>query len=111
MLGEGASLADTGALLALVPRERAGTWHDEEDDQAECLDLDERSVRRSISDEKALQVMRKVSGATSLEEFLRLPDKRRAGALQRMRRTGASLNQIVRLTGTSIALVRRAFNS
>ena len=109
-LGEGVSLADTGALPALVPRERAGAWH-EEGDQSECLDLDERSARRSISDGKALQVMRKASGATNLEEFLRLPDKRRAGALQRMRRAGASLNQIVRLTGTSMALVRQAVNS
>ena len=39
---------------------------------------------------------------------LRLPDKRRSGALQRMRKAGASLNQIVRLTGTSMARVRKA---
>ena len=39
---------------------------------------------------------------------LLLPDKRRADALQRMRKAGASLNQIVRLTGTSMARVRKA---
>lgn len=107
MLGEEADLADTGTLLALVPRERVAAWH-EVDEKAECLDVPERGLRKGISDEKALQVMRKASGAMNLEELLRLPDKRREGALQRMRKAGASLNQIVRLTGTSMALVRKA---
>jgi len=37
--------------------------------------------------------------------------QRREGTLQRMRRAGASLNQIVRLTGTSMALVRKTVGS
>lgn len=60
---------------------------------ADSLDVPERGLWKGISDEKALQVMRKASGAMNLEEFLRLPDKRREGALQRMYKAGASLTR------------------
>ena len=103
------NLVNTQALLALIPKGEIAAWH-EQDDKAECLDVAERAGRRGISDEKAVQVMRKVSGAANLEGFLRLPDKRRQITLQRMRRAGASLNQIVRLTGTSMAIVRKTVN-
>jgi putative transposase len=108
---EADGLADTQTLLALVPKEEIAAWH-EQDDKAECLDVPERAKRTGISDEKAEQVMKRVSGAANLEAFLRLPDKRREGTLQRMRKAGASLNhQIVRLTGTSMAIVRKAAES
>ena len=100
-------LTDTGALLALVPKGEFAAWQ-EQDDKADCLDAAWRTGRISISDEKALRVMRKASGSENLETFLHLPDKRRVGTIQRMRRAGASLNQIVRLTGTSMATVRKA---
>ena len=38
-------------------------------------------------------------------------DSGREGALRRMRRAGASLNQILRLTGTSAAMVGKAVRS
>jgi len=55
--------------------------------------------------------MKKASGAANLKAFLRLHDKRREGTLQWMRKAGASLNQIIRLTGTSMALIRKVVNS
>ena len=55
--------------------------------------------------------MRKASGSQSLEAFLQLPDKRRAGALARMRKAGASLSRIVRLTGTNMVIVRKVLGS
>ena len=73
--------------------------------------MTEHAGRINISDEKVLQVMRKASGAANLETFLRLPEKRRQSAVQRMRRAGTSLNQIVRLTGTSMAIVRKGIGS
>ena len=107
-MGEEAdSLTDTQALLALVPKGEIEAWH-EQDDKADCLEMAQHSGRLSISDEKALHVMKKASGASNLETFLFLPDKRRVSTLQRMRKAGASLNQIVRLTGTSMATVRKA---
>ena len=107
---ESNDLVNTQALLALIPKGEIPAWH-EQDDKAECLDVADRTVRRGISDEKAVQVLRKVSGAANLEAFARLSDKRREITLQRMRRAGASLNQIVRLTGTSMAIVRKAVES
>jgi len=55
--------------------------------------------------------MRKASGFENPEVFLHLPDKRRAGTLQRMRKAGAWFNQIVRLTGTGVAIVRKVLGS
>jgi REP element-mobilizing transposase RayT len=100
-------LVDTQVLLALVPKEEIAAWH-EYDDKAECLDVAERAKRLSISDEKAMQVMKWACGTANPEVFLHLSDLRRASVIQRMRKAGASLNQIVRLTGTSMALVRKA---
>ena len=60
------------------------------------MDVAERAGKISISDEKALRVMRKASGSQNLEAFLHLPDKRWTGTLQRMRKAGASFNQIER---------------
>ena len=102
-------LADKQALFALVPKEDLAAWH-QRDDRAGCLDVADRAVRRGISDEKAVQLMRRVSGADNLEAFARMPDKHREITLQRMRKAGASLNQIVRLTGNSMAIVRKAVN-
>jgi len=53
--------------------------------------------------------MGKASGTKNPEAFPRLPDRRRAGALQR--KAGAPFNRIVRLTGTGMALVRKAVTS
>ena len=103
---ETGSLADTQTLLALISRGEFAAWHEQED-KAACLDLDVRSRQKSISDEKVLEVMRKASSASNLETFRDLPDKLRESTLQRMRKAGASLNQIVRLTGTSMATVRK----
>ena len=100
-------LADTQTLLALISRDEFAAWHEQEDKVA-CLDLDAHPRQKSIPDEKALEVMRKASNASSLETFRDLPDMLRERTLQRMRKAGASLNQIVRLTGTSMAAVRKA---
>ena len=51
--------------------------------------------------------MAKAYGEENPEAFLRLPDKRREVALQRTRKAGASLNQIVPLTGTGMAVMRK----
>jgi putative transposase len=104
------NLIDTSALLALIPKGEIAAWH-EQDDKTECLDMSERAGRKCISDEKAVQVMQRASGAANLEEFLRLPDNRKAGTLKRMRKAGASLSQIVRLTGTSMSIVRKTIDS
>lgn len=99
-------LVDTLTLLSLIPREELADWHDH-DDKASCLDLDERPGQKRIPDEKALQVMQKASGAANSEDFARLSDERRAASIRKMRKAGASLPQLVRITGISMALVRK----
>ena len=100
-------LVDTQVLRALIPKDEVAAWH-QHDDKADCLDVTEQARRMSISDEKAVQVMKKACNTVYPEVFLQLPDIHRVSAIQQMRKAGASLNQIVRLTGTSMAMVRKA---
>lgn len=102
-------LVDTSRLLSLMRKEELADWH-EQDESAGCLDLDERPGQKRIADDKALQVMQKASGAGNLEEFGHLGAERRAAAVRRMRKAGASLPQIVRITGISMALVRKVLD-
>ena len=53
--------------------------------------------------------MGKASGSQIPEAFLHLPERRRAGTPQR--KACASLSWIARLTGTGMALVRKALGS
>lgn len=70
--------------------------------------MTEQAGRMNISDEKAVQVMKPACGTVYPEAFLRLPDIHRVSAIQQMRKSGASINLIVCLTGTGMAMERKA---
>lgn len=65
--------------------------------------MDNRPAQTGITDEKALSVMKKASGAVHAEVFMKLPDRKQEKAMKKMRQSGASLSQISRLTGISMA--------
>ena len=69
--------------------------------------MDNRPAQTDITDEKALSVMKKASGAVHAEVFMKLPDCKQEKAMKKMRQSGASLSQISRLTGISMARVRK----
>ncbi len=100
------ALTDTSLLLAFIPRDEIPAWH-AQDDGVSILDVPERARPSLLSDEKALQVMRKASGAANAEAFSRLDERAMVRALKRMREAGATLRQMVRLSGVSLAMVRK----
>ncbi|MHC1787225.1 MAG: transposase [Christensenellales bacterium] len=98
--------ADTSKLYSLIDRSEYEAWHLQVDDKA-CLDLNDKANVRGITDERALVLMNKTAGASNAEDFQKLPEARQSKAIMRMRKSGASLRQISRLSGISMARVRK----
>ena len=97
---------DTSKLFSLISKSEYENWHLQSDDKA-CLDLDEKAAVRGITDEQALRLMNKSAGMANAEVFQKLPETKQSKAIMRMRKSGASLRQISRLSGISMARVRK----
>ena len=103
---EGMGLADTEALFRHISRIDYGAWHMRDSGTA-CLDMDEKPAVKRITDEQALKVMTKASGVGNAEAFIKLPENVQQKAILKMRKSGAGLRQISRLTGMNLARVRK----
>lgn len=101
---------DTSKVFSLISKSEFENWHLQCDDKA-CLDLNEKTAVRGITDEQALFIMNKAAGAANAEDFQKLADKRQSKTITRMRKSGASLRQISRLSGISLARVRKMLAS
>ena len=97
---------DTSKLFSLISKSEFENWHLQCDDKA-CLDLNEKTAVRGITDEQALFMMNKDSGAANAEDFQKLPETKQSKAITRMRKSDASLRQISRLSDISLARVRK----
>lgn len=102
-------LVETSLLHNYIPQVELPLWHMQEDGIS-FLDITERAQSPGISDDRALAVMQKVSGAANVETFKRLDDQITAKTIKRMRKSGASFRQIVRLSGVSMAMVRKTLS-
>ncbi len=96
---------DTSKLFSLISQSEFESWHLQSDDKA-CLDLNEKAAVRGITDDQALLIMNKAAGTAHLEAFQQLSEARQSKAVTRMRKSGASLRQISRLSGINMARVR-----
>lgn len=92
-------------LLSLLPQAQLAAWHTE-DESRTCLGI-KVSRKKHLSDEEAIRIMHRASGVNHLEAFLLLHQRKRVACIRKMHAAGASLRQLVRLTGTSMALVRK----
>lgn len=101
----GAGIADTEKLFGFISQEDYVPWHAKDSDKA-CLDMDEKPAVKRITDEQALKVMAKASGAANTEAFLRLSENMQQKTILKMRKAGAGVRQISRLTGMSPTRVR-----
>ena len=104
----GDPLCDAADVLALVDADaaRAGTALKELHAvpvQAACLDMDQ-GVR--LSDEAVKAALLELCGTDRAAALQVLPALRRDGAIAALKEQGASLRQIVRLTGWSFGVVR-----
>lgn len=99
-------LIEKEMLFSLIPRTSLKEWH-EATDHEKCLDMSEHRAPKRLTDEAALAMMKKAGKVNNTEEFLHLNEKQKAAVIRKMISSGASLRQTVRLTGVSMAMVRK----
>jgi REP element-mobilizing transposase RayT len=101
---------DTEFVLSLfsADREEACMLFDKylrEDEKVVCIDINEGN---RLTDKEAREIIQKFSGAVSSSEFQVLAPARRDEILALLKENGLSIRQIVRLTGISFGIVRKA---
>ncbi|NLX83640.1 MAG: transposase [Clostridiales bacterium] len=99
-------LIEKDLLLSLIDQNSLQAWH-EGTDREQCLEVSETRKHNRLTDESALQVMKKAGKIDHMEQFKQLNEKRQAATIRQMLHSGASYRQTVRLTGISMALVRK----
>lgn len=100
--------ADTALALRINPIEWWRAFHLEYADD-KCLDADDDE--RKISDAKAKDIIKTISGCATAAEFSQLPKEQRDAALAKLGTAGLAQRQTSRLTGVSIGVIRRVFKT
>ena len=98
------SLVDTEFALGLMSREQFVEFHSQANED-KYLDMKERSFR--LTDERAKEIIRKVTQCENASEFQRLEVKVRNSYISQLRAAGLSIRQISRLTGISKGVVEK----
>ncbi|NLL46620.1 MAG: transposase [Clostridiales bacterium] len=98
------SPVDTDFALDMMSRKRLEEFHSEGSEDA-CLDIKERPYR--LTDERAKEIVMKVSKCKNASEFQLLEIQMRNSCIRKMRKEGLSIRQISRLTGVSKGIVER----
>lgn len=98
------SLVDTEFALGLMSREQFVEFHSQANED-KYLDMKERSFR--LTDERAKEIIRKVTQCENASEFQRLEVKVRNSYIRQLRAAGLSIRQISRLTGISKGVVEK----
>ena len=98
-------LIDSELVSSLVSREYFWSFnHAENSDQ--CMDIEEERPR-VWSDERAVEIMQKVIGCSSVAAFQKLSIDKRDEALRAMHKMGISVKQANRITGVPKGTIRR----
>ena len=99
------ALIDRGPVLDRMDKEAFRQFH-LEPNQDDCMDIGEtRPVR--MTDEKALKIMKKISGCENAAALQKLPVGTRNYVLSRMLKKGVSIRQASRITGLGVGVVRK----
>ena len=102
--GDG-TLLDAADILEVWTLDEFKLLH-ETDVEERCLDMP-KEMQLRLTDEKASQLIRKVSGCESTTEFQKLDAAKRDKCLKKLRDNGISIRQLSRLTGISVGVVRK----
>jgi len=100
---EGAVLADTDFVLAMIGKEAFIGYHQTENED-KCLEMEETF---RLTDKEAQAIIKKISRCKNPTEFQRLTAKERDKCIRKLKERGLSIRQICRLTGVSYAIARK----
>ena len=96
---------DDTLLWAEMDRERFREWVDEPNRDA-CLDTGTQRKTR-MSDESARRLLERTSGVESITAFQALPRQDQESSLRKLKAQGATIKQLVRLTGLSYYAIQK----
>lgn len=97
-------LIDSSFMDATVTRDFFTSFHyDENDDH--CLDIDDEKPR--LNDERAMKILKRLSGCDNLTEFQKLDADIRDDVLYDLWMAGISIKQANRVTGISLGVIRK----
>lgn len=100
------SWIDTDFLFEMISKKEFVRYNNATNTD-KCLDIDE-TVRIRLTDEQAQRVIEKYSHCYNVSDFQKLDTKSRDEFIILFKEKGLSIRQISRLTGTSIAIVRKS---
>ena len=94
-------LVDTEFVFSMITRDQFIDFHNEENDDV-CLEMEEHF---RLTDEEALQIIRKITRCKNTTEFQALEKNKRNLYIRKLSLNGLSIRQISRLTGVSKKIV------
>jgi putative transposase len=98
------NLVDVDFVLGMMNRDEFINFHKQQDDE-NILDI--REDRFRMTDTEAKTIIKEVSGAESITDFLRLSVLERSVFIKRLKERGLSIRQISRVTGVSKGIVEK----
>ncbi len=103
--GKPSGLTDTEVLLEKIGREEFYAYHAQRCTD-ECLDITE-SIRHPITEDAAAALVHKYGRVDNITEFLALPQQKQAKVIIKAHEKGASVRQLVRVTGVSKGIIEK----
>lgn len=97
-------LIDIEFALGIIGREQFIEFHDQPNDDL-CLDMDDESFR--LTDERAKEIIYKLTNCKNIAEFQKLELGQRNRFVKELKVKGLSIRQISRLTGLSFGIARK----
>jgi len=97
-------ITDTDFVLGIWNIEEFKKYHKEKNED-NFLDIPEPRIR--LTDEQVKELISKVSKCSNAAEFQNLESSKRDKYIQKLKKSGASIRQLSRLTGVSFGVVRK----
>lgn len=100
-------IVDTDFVLDIMPLEEFVSYNHKENTD-KCLEIEDKQITR-LTDEQAQYIIELCSGCKNATEFQKLSKTDRDKYLEEFKNKGLSIRQASRLTGVSVALVRKHY--
>ena len=102
---ENDGLHDSGMVREMMDEEWFMEWNAQAVEE-KCMDMADQP-RKSLTDSRAWDVIRRGSGCETTAEFQRMEKGKRDEVLRKAMKEGVSIRQASRLTGISIGVICR----
>lgn len=107
---EAAAVIDTDFVFKMISKQEFIEFNSQLSDD-KCLDIEETETKIRLTDEQAQREIEKCSNCKNVTQFQGLKETSKENYINELREKGLSIRQLSRLTGVSVAIVRKWINS